>query len=124
MLELIILAFLVGGYVLIHRRINPYVVFAVVFVLGMLGGERKNRRDILVSDAQRILNRLAIESAHFNQLRRELSMGGGQLRRALDSLKYSSYIQEEKVGNKVLYSVLWQRNGEDTMLMSMLWDLD
>ena len=112
MLELIILAFLVGGYVLIHRRINPYVVFAVVFVLGMLGGERKNRGDILVSDAQRILNRLAIESAHFNQLRRELSMGGGQLRRALDSLKYSSYIQEEKVGNKVLYSVLWQRNGE------------
>ena len=112
MLEFIILLFLVGGYVLIHRRINPYVVFAVVFVLGMLGGERKNRRGILVSDAQRILNRLAIESAHFNQLRRELSMGGGQLRRALDSLKYSSYIQEEKVGNKVLYSVLWQRSEE------------
>ena len=116
MLEFIILLFLVVGYVFIHRRINPYVVFpvvfAVVFVLGMLGGERKNRRDILVSDAQRILNRLAIESAHFNQLRRELSMGGGQLRRALDSLKYSSYIQEENVGNKVLYSVLWQRSEE------------
>lgn len=112
MLEFIILLFLVGGYVFIHRRIKPYVVFAVVFVLGMLGGERKNRGDILVSDAQRILNQLAIEAAHFNQLRRELSMGGGQLRRALDSLKYSSYIQEEKVGNKVLYSVLWQRSEE------------
>ena len=53
----------------------------------------------------RILNSLKEERKYFNQLRKELNMGGGQLRRNLDRLISRGQIFKQTIGKKHYFSL-------------------
>jgi DNA-binding HxlR family transcriptional regulator len=53
----------------------------------------------------RILNSLNEERKYFNQLRKELNMGGGQLRRNLDCLISRGQIFKQTIGKHHYFSL-------------------
>ena len=61
--------------------------------------------DSIQHSMTRILNSLNEERKYFNQLRKELNMGGGQLRRNLDRLISRGQISKQTIGKNHYYSL-------------------